>query len=257
MALIDDQSPLENRHINGEGIGGGRADGGPISILAYPPPIHDESGDLAGAVTMLIDISEHRATEDALRESEARLLNELGAVKELQRISTELIREPNVERLYSSLVDAAATLMRSDFATMQMLHPDRGQKGELQLLAFRGFDPELIKFWEWVRADSGCTCGMALSTGRRAVATDVRTCDFMAGTPDRDALLQAGVQAAQSTPLISRSGRLLGMISTHWRKPHSPTDSDLQRFDILARLAADLVERRLNETQIKTSRPRG
>ena len=251
MALIDDQSPLENRHINGEGIGGGRADGGPISILAYPPPIHDESGDLAGAVTMLIDISEHRATEDALRESEARLLNELGAVKELQRISTELIREPNVERLYSSLVDAAATLMRSDFATMQMLHPDRGQKGELQLLAFRGFDPELIKFWEWVRADSGCTCGMALSTGRRAVATDVRTCDFMAGTPDRDALLQAGVQAAQSTPLISRSGRLLGMISTHWRKPHSPTDSDLQRFDILARLAADLVERRLNEAQIK------
>jgi two-component sensor histidine kinase len=251
MTLIDDQSPRKSRHLNGEDSGSTRADGRRVSINPYPPPIHGESGNLAGAVNLLVDISEHRATEDALRESEARLFNELGAVKELQRISTELIREPNVERLYSSLVDAAATLMRSDFATMQMLHPDHGQRGELQMLAFRGFEPEAIKFWEWVRADSGCTCGMALSTGRRAVAAEVRTCDFMAGTPDRDALLQAGVEAAQSTPLISRAGRLLGMISTHWRKPHNPTESELQRFDILARLAADLVERRLNESQIK------
>lgn len=187
---------------------------------------------------------------DALRKSEARLVDELAAVKELQRISTELIREQDMPRLYSSLVDAAAKLMNSDFATMQMLHPNRGEKGELQMLAYRGFDSEEIKFWDWVRADSGCTCGFALATGRRGIATDIATCDFMAGTPDRDALLQAGVHAAQSTPLFSRSGRVLGMISTHWRKPHVPAESDLQRFDILARLAADLIERKLTEDQI-------
>jgi two-component sensor histidine kinase len=187
---------------------------------------------------------------EALRESEARLMDELAAVKELQRISTELIREQDMPRLYGNLVDAAAKLMRSDFATMQMLHADRGENGELQMLAHRGFDAEAIKFWDWVRADSGCTCGYALATGGRGIATDVATCDFMAGTPDRDALLQAGVQAAQSTPLFSRSGRVLGMISTHWRKPHSPSESDLQRFDILARLAADLIERKLTEDRI-------
>ena len=188
--------------------------------------------------------------EVALRESEARLVAELVAVKELQRISTELIREQDMPRLYGSLVGAATKLMRSDFATMQMLHPDRGEKGELEMLAHSGFDPEAIKFWDWVRADSGCTCGFALSTGRRGIATDIATCDFMAGTPDRDALLEAGVQAAQSTPLFARSGRLLGMISTHWRKPYIPSESDLQRFDILARLAADLIERKLNEDRI-------
>lgn len=187
---------------------------------------------------------------EALRESEARLLDELAAVKELQRISTELIREQDTQQLYRNLVGAAAKLMHSDFATMQMLHPDRGEKGELQMLAHRGFDSEAIKFWDWVRADSGCTCGFALSTGRRGVATDISRCDFMAGTPDREALLQAGVQAAQSTPLFSRSGRLLGMISTHWRRPYSPPESDLQRFDILARLAADLIERKLTEDRI-------
>ena len=40
------------------------------------------------------------------------------------------------------------------------------------------------------------------------------------------------------------------MISTHWRRPHSPSESDLQRFDILARLAADLIERKLTEDRI-------
>lgn len=243
MALIGDKPQQENRPIKGEEIVAGRPDGKRVPIISYPTAIHDGSRG-PGAVN-------GGAAEQALRESETRLLNELAAVKQLQRISTELIREQDVQRLYSSLVDAGATLMRSDFATMQMLHPDRGKKGELQLLAFRGFDAEAIKFWDWVRADSGCTCGKALSTGQRAIATDVRTCEFMAGTPDRDALLQAGVQAAQSTPLISRSGRLLGMISTHWRKPHHPAESELQRFDILARLAADLIERKLNEDQIK------
>lgn len=203
-----------------------------------------------------IETKSHRRRREALAgdadtDGEVRLRSELAAFKELQRISTELIREQDVQRLYGSLVDAAAALMRSDFATMQMLHPARGKRGELQMLAHRGFDPEAIKFWDWVRADSGCTCGKALSTGQRGMATDVRTCDFMAGTPDREALLQAGVQAAQSTPLVSRTGRLLGMISTHWRQPHTPSESDLRRFDVLARLAADLVERKLNEEQIK------
>jgi two-component sensor histidine kinase len=209
------------------------------AVVQYRSPIHDYVG--AG---------ERNTDDEALENTEARLRTELAAVRELQRISTELIREQDIQRLYSSLVDAAATLMRADFATMQMLHPDRGENGELQMLAHRGFDPEAIKFWEWVRADSGCTCGFALKTGQRGIATDVATCDFMAGTPDRDALLQAGVQAAQSTPLVSRSGRLLGMISTHWREPHTPSESDLRRFDILARMAADLIERTLSEERI-------
>ena len=53
----------------------------------------------------------------------------------------------------------------------------------------------------------------------------------------------AGIRSAQTTPLKSRGGKLLGMISTHWNKPHSPSDRDLRLLDILARQAADLLER--------------
>jgi len=50
--------------------------------------------------------------------------------------------------------------------------------------------------------------------------------------------------------LITRSGKLIGMISTHWAKPHRPLDRSLRMLDILARSTADLIERRRSaETQ--------
>jgi hypothetical protein len=61
------------------------------------------------------------------------------------------------------IVDVAVALMRSDYASMQMLYPERGTGGELRLLSFRGFNPEAATFWEWVRADSKSTCGIALA----------------------------------------------------------------------------------------------
>ena len=51
------------------------------------------------------------------------------------------------------------------------------------------------------------------------------------------------MRAAQSTPLLTRSGRLVGMITTHWTTCHAPKERDLRLFDIIARQAADLIER--------------
>ena len=138
-------------------------------------------------------------------------------------------------------MDAAVAIMRPDFASMQMLYPDRGEGGELRLLAFHGFSPEAARFWEWVCADSQSTCGEALRTRRRAVAADVERCEYMAGSEDLATYLQTGIRAVQSTPLITRDGTLVGMISTHWKTTHEPSERDLRLLDILARQAADLI----------------
>ncbi len=53
--------------------------------------------------------------------------------------------------------------------------------------------------------------------------------------------------AAQSTPLITRSGHLIGMISTHWNIVHEPSERELNLLDVLARQAADLLERKQRE----------
>lgn len=163
--------------------------------------------------------------------------------KLLQVISAEMISEQDVEALYEKLVDAAVTIMRSDFASMQMHYAERGSGGELRLLAFRGFTPHAAEFWGWVQAKSASTCGEALRTRRRVIVSDVEKCDFLAGTDDLATYRETSIRAVQSTPLLSRNGKLVGMISTHWRNPHEPTERDLRLLDILARQAADLIER--------------
>jgi PAS domain S-box-containing protein len=168
----------------------------------------------------------------------------------LQEISTLLIREGDVHALYERVLDAAISMMSADMGSMQMFCPERG---ELRLLAWRGFHPESAVFWEWVRLDSGCTCGQALSSGVRVVVPDVEACDFKAGTADLDSYRRSGIRAVQSTPLVSRSGRLLGMISTHWCEPHRPTGRALLHFDVLARQTADLIERSRAEAALRES----
>jgi two-component sensor histidine kinase len=196
------------------------------------------------------EAEERKRAEQALRETQHQLETELADSELLRQLSVELADEEDESAFYHKLVGAAAKIMKSDVCTVQYFHPDRGPAGELQMLASTGLDEAGVKYWAWVRGDSGCTCGEVLRTGRRAIAEEVRTCSFMAGTPDRDVLLLGGIEAGQSTPLISRSGKLVGMISTHWATPHRPTERELRMLDILARPAADMIERkRASETQ--------
>jgi PAS domain S-box-containing protein len=169
----------------------------------------------------------------------------------LQRISTMLIREGSNGTLYEHVLDAAIDLMAADMGSIQVFHSERG---ELRLLAERGFDAESATHWEWVRPDSASSCGMALSAGCRVIVPDVETHEAFARTADLEALRRVGIRAGQSTPLVARSGRLLGMISTHWRRPHRPTERELQPLDVLARQAADLIERNETEKALRESR---
>ena len=113
-----------------------------------------------------------------MREAKTRMVSELAATQQLQKISTQLIQENDVGALYQQILNAAVGIMRSDFASMQMLYPERG---ELRLLAYKGFDPAAAAFWEWVSPGSGSTCGDAILTGERSIVVDVDLSELMAG----------------------------------------------------------------------------
>ena len=219
---------------------------GTIWIIAHDASRSFDAEDLR----VMSNLSQFASAAYQMLGAREQLEAELTDTKRLQALSAQLLPEADISTLYEKVIDAAVSIMRSDFASIQMYYPERGSGGELRLLASHGFQSHATKFWEWVRADSQCTCGVALRTGRRVIASDVETADFMANTADLATYQQNGIRAVQSTPLVSRDGKLLGMISTHWRKPHQPSERDLRMFDILVRQAADLIERKqAEETQ--------
>lgn len=199
-----------------------------------------------GAHIARIAIDRDLATR-ALSDTQRRMVTDLADTLRLQSISSVITNEASTQTLYEKTLEAAMAIMRSEYGSIQILHSEHGKADKLRLLAHRGFPPEAAKFWEWVDADSKGTCGAALHFGRRTMVPDVNECEWMSGTDDLAMFKRASIRACQSTPLFSRSGKPLGMISTHWRYAHQPPERDFRMLDIVARQAADLIERRLAE----------
>ncbi|MGV3660291.1 MAG: GAF domain-containing protein [Prosthecobacter sp.] len=199
------------------------------------------------------DLIEQWQAREELRQSEARLAAELQDTRQLQKISSQFLQEHDMQGIYGQIVDAARGLMKADAASIQMLQPDTH---ELLMLAGLGVDAEGGEFWRYVTTRSSSSCGESLRTGRRCIIPDVEKWDFAAGSQDLQHFRRNGLRALQSTPLISRTGQMVGMISTHWKEPQTPSEHELRLLDVLARQAADLIERQAAGDKLRASEER-
>jgi PAS domain S-box-containing protein len=184
----------------------------------------------------------------ALRASEALLEQELADSRLLQSVGAKIIEQEEAEDIYEEVLDAAVRIMRSDMASMQVVDE---KEDALRLLAFRGFDPEFGQIFRLNRRDTRTSCSFARKLGRRVIVSDVETCDFIVGTAALADHRRSGIRAVQSTPLVSRGGKLIGMISTYWRHAHQPAERNLRMLDILARQAADLLESKQAQAAVR------
>ncbi len=184
--------------------------------------------------------------EEELRESQHQLKNDLADNQLLQRVSAEIIREGGEQSLYDTIIDAALTIMQSRSASLQIYDAERG---DLRFLSARGFDDEAMAHWQSVSSNPTIS-GRALRTGERVMVTDIEH-EPLFGMEDVAAFRRFGIRAVQTTPLFSRTGALLGMLSTHWTASHQPSERALRLLDILARQAADLIERRRSEDALR------
>ncbi|MBF6600983.1 MAG: PAS domain S-box protein [Dehalococcoidia bacterium] len=222
-------------------------------LLCFETPRAASSWELKisqfGAHVVSIAIERERVAT-ALREREEDLAAQLADARQLQQVSGALIHADDVDAIYDRILAGAMALLRAECGSMQIFDAERE---ELRLIAWKGFHPDAAKFWQVVRAGPGTPCSAALETGARAIIRDVETCDFIVGTEDEEHFRASRIRAAQSTPLVSLSGRLVGMISTHWREPHEPAERELRMLDLLARQAADVIERKEAETKLRAA----
>jgi PAS domain S-box-containing protein len=209
---------------------------------AYAPEISAD-GKVTGFVAAITDITDRRRAEH-------RLQADLRASRRLQELSIQIIESQDPGVIVGQILEAAMEIMGSDCVSLQLV--DR-TSGALVLVGHRGLTPEAAAFWTLVRSEHASTCAIALRTGKRVVVPDVEASRALTGTQDLAMYRQARIRASQSTVLVSRSGAPLGMISTHWHTVHEPSDRDLALVDILARLAADIFERKESEQALRES----
>ncbi|MBD2034250.1 PAS domain-containing protein [Leptolyngbya sp. FACHB-321] len=172
--------------------------------------------------------------------AEAVVAADLQDMQRLRDLGARLINEDDIQTLYQALLSTAIALTRAEAGTVQILDV---ATQELVLLANQGFEPKITETFYRVKASSHTPCGLALGSGGRTFV------DFdgpQSEDPDGSLrlLVEAGYRSGQSTPLITRAGKIIGMVSTHWHAHHRPSERELRFLDLLVRQAADLIEQR-------------
>jgi PAS domain S-box-containing protein len=208
-------------------------------------PRFGPEGRYLGYVGSVVDVTEHRQAQERIGADlqAMTLLHEVGGLCSRGGVC----QQECLERI----LDVAIALTGADKGNMQLLDEE---SGTLRIAAQRGFGARFLEFFAEVDRADAAACGTALGSGRRTVVSDVAASPIFAGQAAADALLGEGVRAVQSTPLLSSTGATLGMVSTHFAREHQPDERVLRLMDLLARHAADYLERRHTEQELERSR---
>jgi PAS domain S-box-containing protein len=174
---------------------------------------------------------------------------DLDAMNRLHNLSTLFIHKGNWKQVLNEIVDTAIAISDADFGNIQLLN---SKSSRLHIVAQHGFPKWWLDFWNEVQEEQG-VYGTALETGERIIVEDVEQSPIFMGTPALDIQLKANVHAVQSTPIVSRSGKSLGMFSTHFRKPHRPDERELHLLDLLSHQVADIIDREQYEQTLQTA----
>jgi signal transduction histidine kinase/ActR/RegA family two-component response regulator len=188
-----------------------------------------------------------------LRDSERRLFAilehsaaDLKAMRRLNEIGAYCTTQGNdVVGCLGEILNVAIEISGADKGNIQLLD---NETGTLRLVTQRGFDEPFLEFFASVN-DADTACGLAMQSQQRVIIEDITKSQTYVGQPSMQPMLEAGVRAVQSMPLISSTGNLLGMVSTHFAEPHRPAEQELRLMDLLARQTADYLERKRVEEE--------
>lgn len=222
-----------------------RADGAVQWVRWDLVPWRMPGGGIGGILVATEEITERKRLEQLTERT-------LDAMTRLQGLAALSVPEGGVARVLAEILDAAIAIAGADMGDIQLLDP---ATGDLRILAARSLSRRWLGFWNRVATGHG-TSGTALERRERVVVEDVEKSPIFRRRDAMAVLREAGVRALQSTPLITRAGKPVGIFSTHYRTPRRPDETALQLLDLLARQAADLIEGMQTATALRESEAR-
>ena len=194
------------------------------------------------------EIFQRRRAQDESLALKNELAEELTAMKRLHEFTSRLLATTELQSVLQGVLNESMALQNADFGNIQLVNH---KTGALEIVAHKGFQEEFLTHFRSVRGPDDSACGRALQQGRRVIIEDVLTDEAFA--PHRQVAASAGFRAVQCTPLFSRNGESLGMLSTHFRLPHRPSEHELRLTDLYVRQASELIERERAEQVVRES----
>ena len=217
-------------------------------FLARALPYRASDERIGGVVFSFVDITARRAAEQALRELQQEQAADLAAMVKLQELSSRLLNAVELPPLLRQLLDATIEMQRADFGCVQLFNPSTNR---LEMVAHRGFDPSLLERFERLEYARFGASGRSIAKRGRIVVVDVD--DDESYKPLRGFAAEAGYRAVHSTPLFDRNDQPLGVLTTHFRQPHNPSERELRLTDLYARQFADVIAFKVAEQTLRTS----
>jgi len=213
-------------------------------------PIRDEHGMIYATAGIVIDITERKHAEAETLALKNELATDLISMSLLHEFSTKLLISTALQPILEEFLDAIIGLHHAAFGFVHLYNP---QSRALEIVAHRNFSQDCLNYFRRLE-DDHAGFGRAMHSGKRVLIADVQTEEGFG--PYRSIAADAGFRACHSTPLLKRNGEILGMISTHFRRPHRPSDRELRYTDIYARQVAEMIERKMAEEALRTSEER-
>jgi PAS domain S-box-containing protein len=221
--------------------------GAEIWVNAHVSPIRNVLAKIEESVAVVIDITERKRAEQQLAAAKDRLAADLDTMTRLQKISAAFVREGGSTAL-AEIVDAAIAITGAAKGDMRLYDPE---SGTFSIVAHRGFDQPFFDFWNAERSTGAYSA--ALKLGERVMVEDVTASPLFRNAPELDVMLRAEVRALQATPVLGRSGKLLAVLATHYATPGRTDERALRPLDVLARQAADIIERAQAEADLRSA----
>lgn len=188
------------------------------------------------AKTLESEIRERKRVEASLRHVTDELANQVGELRRLHEMSISLNSSLDMDRVLNEVLRAAMSVQKTHMGLLSLCDP---QRDGLSVSVSNGFTDEFLKKIEFVPSGGGA-CGTAYKLRQRVVVEDTEL-DPEFVEYREDARL-AGFRSVHSTPLITRLGQIIGVLSVHFQQPHRPSDRETRFLDLYARLAADIIE---------------
>ncbi|MEZ4435591.1 MAG: CheR family methyltransferase, partial [bacterium] len=202
-------------------------------VLPYRTP----DDRIEGVVITFIDISSRRRTEAALRESQDELAGELRGSRRLHRMGIEGAGAHTRHEALDLVLRTLVEMQIADAAVIYLVEDGTHEPIEVAQL---GFDATMRAALVDVRL-ADLPYRRALAAGQRLSIADVEV--EAAPAAFRRAALAAGLRAVHAIPLVRRGDEAFGVICCWFREQHMLGERDARLLDLLARQAADLVDR--------------